>query len=156
MRLHAGDKESTSADGHYIEAFTMVCTRSGTLSLMYEKGVRLQRKLHYMGLLQGPIGETTFYFGGYCPNLLTEDTRTMRALNPIAILFRRGLVECRQIVLIGCLHSLESVCPSCDVDPNADNKVHEVFARQRCRLVCRLWNRDPYVNGTGLIHERAE
>lgn len=124
----------------------MVSTRSHSVGLLYEKGVRLRRKLKALGMLRGTL-PIVFLFGSAPPSRMTRQSVWEKFLDPTSIMFSCTLRGVEYAIGAGCIHPLDARCPVCDVHPDADVKHNEVFLQKRAWKVCLLWNTDPFVLG---------
>lgn len=130
----------------------MVITRSKSVGLLFEKAVRLRRKLKALGLFPGTLS-SVILFGASRPRRMTRQTVWEKYINPTSILFTRLVDGVEYIIAAGCIHALDARCPSCDVDDDADVKDNDVFARTRRWKVCKLWNTDKFVLGEAELND---
>lgn len=133
----------------------MVVTRSHSVGLLYEKAVRLRRKLKAIGLIKRKHGPVTIMFGSDPPSHVCRQSIWGKLCNPTAITFTCTVDREVHNVAYGCIHPLDMRCPACDVHPDADIKHAEVFSKKRCWIVCKLWNTDPFVLGQVELNDGA-
>lgn len=57
-----------------------------------------------------------------------------------------GVLDRTKVLLIACLHPLDSNCDVCSADRTLDCKVKENKDRRMAYFCCEIWNRDAWVN----------
>lgn len=89
----------------------------------------MRRKLKALGIIRGtvPVG---IFFGSSRPSSMTRQTVWEKFMTPTSIIFTTTRDGVEYTIAAGCVHALDARCPACDVDPDADVKHNEVFAKK--------------------------
>jgi len=108
---------------------------------LYEKARRMSEVLEMLGII---TCKTRIKFGVKLHRMHTKRYRMYQHLHPDLVYY---LNHDRVQLMGGCLHSMEEMCKWCSVEPHEVGKEDLIFLKTRCRILCRIWNEDPYVIG---------
>src|SRR5450759_3528680 len=122
----------------------MMHTRSKTRRVIVEKARRMLFVLGRMGVIRSRIRcQTDIKFCAKPSRMYTRRYRMYQYLHPDMVYYvNMG----HEFLMGGCLHPLSQWCKWCTVLPHEDIKDEIVFLKVRCRILCRIWNTDAYVN----------